>query len=140
MKALESFEIHLWNALWVSKCKNCIHRQQIGMHFNRTLQKLKKLRFNTSITTFLFLKTYIFGGKFLFFLHSNIWLNSLSCRKHGPKSTQKQIFTQYLQSSYFIIFTFIILYNIYSHHAQDSKNFREFSLKSIKTDFRSTLV
>ena len=70
------------------------------MHFNKTLQKLKNSRFNTSITTFLFLKTYIFGGKFLFFFFT-VTFDSIHCP--AESMDQKAHKNRYLR-------------NIYSHH------------------------
>ena len=55
MKALESFEIQSWNALWVFKYK--IHRQQISVHCNTTIHdKAENLKIQ-HINSYLFLRT-----------------------------------------------------------------------------------
>lgn len=119
MKALESFEIQSWNALWVFKYK--IHRQQISVHCNTTIHdKAENLKIQ-HINSYLFLWTATYYSL------STVTFDLIRCpeQKAWTETDEKPKH----QNRY--------LCNIYIH-AQDGKNFREFSLK-IKTYFRSTL-
>ena len=99
-----------------SNTKICKHRQQVSLRFNTTLHyKAENLKIQ-HINSYLFLWTATYY--------------SLSTKTfdliHCP---EQKAWTEKQQNRY--------LCNIYIH-AQDGKNFREFSLK-IKTYFRSTL-
>ena len=123
MKALESFEIQSWNALWVFKYK--IQRQQISVHCNTTIHdKAENLKIQ-HINSYLFLRTATYNS--LANSLSRVTFDLIPCPEQNAWTEIDEKPKQ--QNRY--------LCNIYIH-AQDRKNFREFSLK-IKTHFRSTL-
>lgn len=123
MKALESFEIQSWNALWVFKYK--IHRQQTSVHCNTTIHdKAENLKIQ-HINSYLFLWTATYNS--LANSLSRVTFDLIPCPEQNAWTEIDE--KPKHQNRY--------LCNIYIH-AQDRKNFREFSLK-IKTYFRSTL-